>query len=459
MKPDVLSRIDADIQWLTKDLGPRPAFSTEARLAALGIRDRLKDAGWSPEFVHTPNNLVACSGKGSVLLLAHSDTVPHSPGTLDNAVGVAALIEIARTHKGKDLCLGFPAQEELGLIGSTHLAQQIEKWHPDRSQLKLVIALDLVGHGNLSVTGLSTEWDHNAIHTLLDSTDVYSEYGYQVVSRLLPSMERSDHRSFAEIGYRSAHLLGRNEHGITPHYHLDTDTTYEAKSVDDLLETLETIIDTDWSNTKTNPLQASATIGSAILPWWLVWILIVSSIGLGFQRLYTNGIHVISTLLAVVSAIGLGAMASLPTLINVLPIDEHEIDSYRLYGLEPNGWWTGALFVIPIVLVASGFIQYKGWLRGNAVGWFGLCTLGLCIVDPILALPWAVGTLLSILHPLLGMTGTLYWLQADILRELTTHGLLPPTMWGLLGVLIFPALLSRGIKDSNSVSTSEQPSQ
>ena len=443
MKPDALSRIDADIEWLTKELGPRPAFSTEARLAALGIRDRLKEAGWSPEFVHTPNNLMACSGKGSILLLAHSDTVPGSPGTLDNAVGVATLIEIARTHRGKDLCLGFPDQEELGLIGSAHLAQQIEKWHPDRSQLKVVIALDLVGHGDLSVTGLSKDWDHSALHTLLDSTDVYSEYGYQVVSRLLPSMERSDHRPFAEIGYRSAHLLGRNEHGITPHYHLDSDTTYDPDSVSDLLETLETIIDTDWSKTETNPLQTSATLGSAILPWWLVWTLILVSIGLGLQRLYKNGIHIVSTLLAVVSAVGIGAFASLPTLINVLPIDQQEVDVYRLYGLEPNGWWMGALFVIPIVVLLSGLIQYKGWLKGNAAGWFGLSTLGLCIVDPILALPWAVGTLLSTVHPLLGMAGVLYWLQPDILRELTTHGLLPPIMWGLLGIFIFPSLLSK----------------
>ena len=112
MKPDALSRINADIDWLSKEIGPRPAFSTEVRLATLGIRDRLKDAGWVSKFVHLPNNLVTCSGKGSVLLLAHSDTVPQSPGVLDNAVAVATLIEMARTHKGADLCLGFPAQEE-----------------------------------------------------------------------------------------------------------------------------------------------------------------------------------------------------------------------------------------------------------------------------------------------------------------------------------------------------------
>ena len=46
-------------------------------------------------------------------------------------------------------------------------------------------------------------------------------------------------------------------------------------------------------------------------------------------------------------------------------------------------------------------------------------------------------------HPLLGMVGVAYWLQPDILRELTTHGLLPPSMWWMFGILVFPALLSK----------------
>lgn len=443
MKLDALSRIDVDIQWLTKDLGPRPAFSSEARLAALGIRDRLKEAGWIPKFIHLPNNLVTCSGKGSVLFLAHSDTVPQSPGVLDNSVAVATLIEMARTHKGADLCLGFPAQEELGLVGSTHLAQQIEKWHPDRSQLKLVVSLDLVGHGTLSVTGLGTDWDHDALHTLLDSNNLYSEYGYQVVSRLLPSMERSDHGPFAEVGFRSAQLLGRNEHGITPNYHLDSDIDYDPSSVEDLLLALETIVDTDWSNTNTNSIQSSATLGSVILPWWMVWGLTAVAVGIAIQRLYKSGLHIVSTLLALAGSLCIGGLASLPTLLNILPLNDQEVAIYQLYGLEPNGWWLGALFVLPIIALIGALIHFKGWFKGNAVGWFGLSTLGLSIVDPILALPWALGTLFSMLHPLLGIVGVAYWLQPDILRELTTHGLLPPSMWWLFGMLLFPALLSR----------------
>ena len=167
-----------------------------------------------------------------------------------------------------------------------------------------------------------------------------------------------------------------------------------------------------------------------------------SAITLGGQRLYKNGVHIISTLLHWL-VLCIGAIACLPTLLNVLPLDDQEVSIYQLYGLEPNGWWMGALFVLPIIALMAVLIHVKGWLEGNATGWFGLSALGLSIVDPILALPWTMGTLLSLIHPLLGMVGVAYWLQPDILRELTTHGLLLPSMWWMVGILLFPALLSQ----------------
>ncbi len=449
MNTDALTRIEADIKWLTEEIGPRPAFSSEARLATLGVRDRLVEYGWKPQFVHLSNNLVTCSGTGRIVLLAHTDTVTGSPGTLDNAVGVATLIELARQHSGKDLCLAFPAQEEIGLVGSTHLAEQIDAWHPDSSQVELVLSLDLVGHGTLSVTGLNRDWDHPSLHTLLDHTSIYSEYGYQVVSRLLPSMERSDHKPFADRGFRSAHLLGRNEHGITPNYHLETDTEYDIQSIIELESTLNTILETQWNeSTDNSTLYGSATLGNTILPWWLLWSILLASSFVGMQRLWTKGIQFKGTLLAIPAGLLVGGISSLPAILHIFAPHDQEIATAQVFGashadwLSPSGWWTGAWFLLPCVIALGAPNHVKKWLTGNATGWWGLCTLGLSVVDPILALPWAVGTLLSLLHPMLGMVGVAYWLQPDILRELSTHGLLPPMMWGLLGLLVFPALLA-----------------
>ena len=193
-------------------------------------------------------------------------------------------------------------------------------------------------------------------------------------------------------------------------------------------------------------------IRSKRLPRWerssFLGGLLAVAVGIGMQRLYKNGLHIVSTLLALVGSLCIGGLANLPTLLNVLPQGDQEVAIYQLYGLEPNGWWMGALFVLPIIALMGVLIHVKGRLEGNATGWFGLSALGLSIVDPILALPWAMGTLLSLIHPLLGIVGVAYWLQPDILRELTTHGLLPPSTWWLFGILVFPALLSRPNVDS-----------
>ena len=445
MQPDALSRIESDIQWLTETIGPRPAFSSAARLATLGVRDRLVKAGWTPKFVHLSNNLVACSGEGSVVLLAHTDTVPNSPGTLDNAVAVATLVDMARQHPTADLCVGFPAQEEIGLIGSKHLAEQIEDWHPNPEAIELVLSLDLVGHGTLSITGLNRQWNDNSLHTLLDITQIHSEYGYQVVSRLLPSMERSDHAPFAEAGFRSAQLLGRNEHGITPHYHTAADSSYQQEAVIVLEETLNQIIDIEWEPQESSPagyLYGSATIGTTMFPWWAVWLSSISAIIVGIIQLRRVGLKLRSTLLSIPTSLLIGGIASIPALLSLLPNHPQEFDSLYLYGLSDSGWWNGALLFLPIVIGLAGWYQYKRLLIGNATGWMGLYTLGLLLVDPILALPWAIGTLFSRLHPFLAVIPIAYWMQPNILRELTTHGLLPPFAWGLLGLLCWPILLS-----------------
>ena len=73
-------------------------------------------------------------------------------------MGVAVLLELARSTKAENLCLGFPAQEEIGLVGSRHMVSVLPEWHPNPKELQLVISLDLVGQGDLSITGLSQDW-------------------------------------------------------------------------------------------------------------------------------------------------------------------------------------------------------------------------------------------------------------------------------------------------------------
>ena len=54
----------------------------------------------------------------SFLVVAHYDTVDHSPGADDNGSAVAVALELARLHP--EAAILFPDLEEFGLLGSRH---------------------------------------------------------------------------------------------------------------------------------------------------------------------------------------------------------------------------------------------------------------------------------------------------------------------------------------------------
>ncbi|WP_226593606.1 M20/M25/M40 family metallo-hydrolase [Microseira wollei] len=90
-------------------------------------------------------------GKGGspILIGAHYDAVPGTPGADDNATGVAVLLELARAfaaQPGK-----YPVRlvafdmEEYGLLGSTQYAEDLKQ---QRQSLRLMLSLEMLGYCN-----------------------------------------------------------------------------------------------------------------------------------------------------------------------------------------------------------------------------------------------------------------------------------------------------------------------
>lgn len=83
---------------------------------------------------------------GEIVLAAHYDTVPNSPGADDNASGVAVVLEIARLlaekSTPKTLTIVFFDQEEVGLLGSFAFTGKAE----NLTHLQAAIILDMVGY-------------------------------------------------------------------------------------------------------------------------------------------------------------------------------------------------------------------------------------------------------------------------------------------------------------------------
>ncbi|MBN1533401.1 MAG: M20/M25/M40 family metallo-hydrolase [Spirochaetes bacterium] len=163
---------------------------------------------WFPNFhiAGTVHNLAVkipgSSSRGSVLIMAHYDSVDTGPGANDDGAAVAAMLESIRVLRSgamlkNDLVFLFTDGEEAGLLGASAFLDG----HPWMRDVKLVINLESRGAGGASTLFETGEGngrvigdfirrdDHpvgnsltNAIYSLLpNDTDftVFKEAGYQ----------------------------------------------------------------------------------------------------------------------------------------------------------------------------------------------------------------------------------------------------------------------------------------
>jgi Zn-dependent M28 family amino/carboxypeptidase len=135
---------------------PRPPGSAEHRAAREYIGAHLGRAGFEVEAVSYASGLnlltapiPADDALPLVIVGAHYDSIPGSPGADDNASAVAALLELAawvgpRLAPGRPpaarLVLAAYDEEEYGLLGSNHHSGQV------RSPVKGMISLEMLGY-------------------------------------------------------------------------------------------------------------------------------------------------------------------------------------------------------------------------------------------------------------------------------------------------------------------------
>jgi len=87
----------------------------------------------------------------AVVLMAHYDTVPHSPGAADDGLGVAVMLEISRALQNdlrqRDVVFLFTDAEEAGLLG----ARAFFASHPLSSRIGTVVNLEARGSSGRAV--------------------------------------------------------------------------------------------------------------------------------------------------------------------------------------------------------------------------------------------------------------------------------------------------------------------
>ncbi|MEG4529059.1 M28 family peptidase [Microcoleus sp. D2_18a_D3] len=194
-----------------------------------------------------PSEKASKQGLPPIVIGAHYDTVPGSPGADDNATGVAVLLELARDIASAPL--KYPVQlvafdmEEYGYLGSSHHAA---KYKQQQKSIRLMISLEMLGYCNHNPNsqsypaGLKNFYPNSGnfialIGTLRTVPHLINLSGkirksgqpcewLPVPNRglIVPDTRRSDHVPFWDNGY-PAIMVTDTANMRNPHYHRESD--------------------------------------------------------------------------------------------------------------------------------------------------------------------------------------------------------------------------------------------
>jgi Peptidase family M28 len=185
------------------------------------------------------------SGAGGIVVGAHYDTVPGSPGADDNASGVAVLIELARMSLPARF-VAF-ANEEMPYFETEEMGSQVWARQARRrgERIGAMLSLEMLGYyrdapgtqhypppfgwlypdradfigfvGDLGARRL--------VHRAIDAFRRRARFPSEGVAApaFIPGVTWSDHWSFREQGY-AAIMITDTAFNRYPHYHLATDT-------------------------------------------------------------------------------------------------------------------------------------------------------------------------------------------------------------------------------------------
>ena len=139
-------------------------------------------------------------GPRTLVLIAHHDAVPGSPGANDNAAAVAVLLRLLErlSHvipRGVRVRLLFTAAEELGYLGARAYVRDVPL-----GDMVGVLSLELCGIGDcLAIWDVAAETPFlGTLRAAFEAHGLTRDQGYHVVGRI--PVFGSDHRAFAAAG-------------------------------------------------------------------------------------------------------------------------------------------------------------------------------------------------------------------------------------------------------------------
>jgi len=183
-----------------------------------------------------------------ILIAAHYDGVPGSPGADDNATGVAVLLELARIFATEPT--KYPIRlvafdmEEAGLLGSKEYVNKLQR---EKQKLRLMMSLEMLGYCDSNpgtqeypapilkkfypdtgdfialVGNLKTFPDLFRLRNSFRKSGTKSEFlPVPNNGKIVSATRRSDHAPFWDAGYRAI-MVTDTSFLRNPHYHNPSD--------------------------------------------------------------------------------------------------------------------------------------------------------------------------------------------------------------------------------------------
>jgi aminopeptidase YwaD len=205
-----------------------------------------------------------------ILIGAHYDAVPGTPGADDNATGVAVLLEMAKAFSEKPArypirLVAFDLEEiftQSDTFGNTQYAIALKT---QNQPLRLMIALEMLGYcshapnsqtypaglerfypnqGNFIalIGNIPTIPDLIRLSRRIRNSGVGAEWlPAGMKGKIVPDTRRGDHAAFWDRGYRAI-MVTDTANARNPHYHLPSDRI-ETLDLDFLTQVCEGLIE------------------------------------------------------------------------------------------------------------------------------------------------------------------------------------------------------------------------
>lgn len=217
---------------------------------------KVRGATYQNLVLNLPHHLFSSNPQKALILIgAHYDAVPGSPGADDNATGIAVLLELARLlSSSQDTSLATKSTkhpvrlvafdlEEFGMLGSSQYAAELQQL---QQPVRLMISLEMLGYKD-STSGsqrsplllkylfsnrgdfISLVGNWLTIPDLIGLSRNIRQTGVPCKwlpagqrGFILPETRRSDHAPFWDCGYRAL-MVTDTAHLRNPNYHKASD--------------------------------------------------------------------------------------------------------------------------------------------------------------------------------------------------------------------------------------------